>query len=284
MKQNKKAIAGILIATIALAGIAVAVSAEGEGGVGPRAILAGAITSEHIDSGAVKNDEIDNDVDFEMDSLNVTTGPFISTETSLLNKTNITSGTFIVTDTAKLNNTIVASGKTLSVEGKTNLNDTMVASDKNVSLYAAGNVSLPVNAMPNAMEYNSTTLSTTNKSFNSTNLVDAAGQYWNATTINLPRKANLTVAWTGNDTWVASGGILRVNCTIYDGDSNIETTYPHDVNCSDDTAVNLTRNVNFICPSLPEDDYTISMQIRDGGGGNTVAVNTQVVVVTAYPA
>lgn len=55
---NKKAIAGIMVATIALASVAIAVSAQGEGGVGPMAIMPGAITSEHIKDNDITVDDI----------------------------------------------------------------------------------------------------------------------------------------------------------------------------------------------------------------------------------
>jgi hypothetical protein len=60
MEKKKKAIAGILAATIVLAGIAIAVSAEGEGGVRPMAIVPGAIVTEHLATGAVTTDKILN--------------------------------------------------------------------------------------------------------------------------------------------------------------------------------------------------------------------------------
>ncbi len=303
MKQNKKVIAGIIIATIALASVAIAVSAEGEGGVRPMAIMPGAITSEHIAAGAVTSTILGSDA--------VTTGKIatgaISDEAdfgaNVVNSTAIKDYTVNQTDmntdavnASILQDNAVTTGKiatgAISDEadfGANVVNSTAIkdytVNQTDMNIEAVNASILKVNAIPNIMNYTSTALSTTNGTFNSSGWISP---HWN-TTIVLPRTANLSVAWTGNDVWVETGGNLSVNCTIYDSNSNIKTSYPSGdldgIKVSDSHYGNLSASVNFYATVLAEDTYTISMQIMNSGTeGKTVGVKEQAIVATAYPA
>jgi len=279
-KASRKAIAGILIVTVVLASVAIAVSAQNEGGVGPRAILPGAITSEHLADDAVTPDDIpDSGTAFTMDTSGNTKIGTDAIHASL----NVT-GDLIVGDHSYLNGTTIKSGKTFSAEDATvNLGCNQVNASE-----------LEYNAIPNVVNYTDTVLSTSNHSFNSSDLLNASGQYWN-TTITLPRKANLSVAWTAQDAWVTvvGGGNLSVNCTIYkegEGSPVTQLTYPRNVTIADDMYNNLTTSINFYCPGLgptcgsASENYIISMQIRSTVGGNLVGIGKQSIVAVAYPA
>jgi len=291
MKQNNKAIAGIIIATIALASVAVAVSAEGEGGVQPAAIMPGAITTEHFADGAVTdgkilggtitNASLDSNIigDTEVGTLtngSLANGIIWDAQVGDNALTNGSLANGIIWDTQVGDNALTNDSLANSIIGDTEIVPGAVTSGK-----------LAGNAIPNVMNYTTTPLSTTNTTFNSSDLFNASGQYWN-TTIELSRTADLSVAWTGKDVWVTSPGNLSVNCTIYNVSGVIKTSYPSGgtdgIKVADDAYGNLSASVNFYATGLPAETYTISMQIKNSGDAATVGVKEQAIVATAYPA
>jgi len=172
--MRSKTLALLLVAVIA-SGIVFAVSAQSQitaadiakailpgGIINPKAIMPGAITEEHIGPDAVGNDELKNTDDFTMNSLNVTSGPFVSTGASYLNETKIgtdashkslnVTGSLIVLDPTYLNETKIgtdANPKSLNVTGDlivtshTYLNDTTIDTGNTFDAASASAVKLP---------------------------------------------------------------------------------------------------------------------------------------------
>jgi len=299
---KNKTIVGLVIATIVLAGVAVAVSAQGEGGVQPMAIMPGAITTDHLAGGAVTSailggnavvagkiatGAISDEADFGSEVVNSTAIKDYTVSESDMNVNAVNSS--ILQDNAVVAGKIATGAINESADfGSEVVNSTAIkdytVNESDMNTEAVNASILKVNAIPNVMEYTTTALSTTNGTFNSSGWISP---HWN-TTIVLPRTANLSVAWTGMDVWVQTGGNLSVNCTIYNASGVIKTSYPSGdtdgIKVADSGYGNLSASVNFYATGLPADTYTISMQIKNSGDAATVGVNKQAIVATAYPA
>lgn len=272
MNTKKKAIAGIIIATIALASVAIAVSAQGEG-VGPMAIVPGSITNTHLASNAVSANVIATGG--ISDSADFAAGVV---DSAALGGNAVIAGkiaTGAISEEADFGSGVVNS---TAIKQCTILEEDMMTNQVNDSILKAG-------AIPLTRYNRTTTLSTLNASFES----DLAYDSWNVTTVSLNRDAYLVIHWTGIDCWTddsTEANYTKMRIAV-DG---VALAAPFDSisRITDTSLCNRTASVTAYTDStVGTGSHTITIQIAKAAGDEIVeptGINKQVMVVEAIPA
>ena len=215
-------------------------------------------------------------------SLNVTSGPFVSTGASYLNETtipagktltvagtadiaslNVTSGPFVSTGDSYLNDTTIPTGKTLTVAGTTVL--------------AANQIdSVELAAQPHMTVDNTTNMTvgtTYSEVFNTSDM---------SKTIDLERTSTLIITYTANVTSAsAAGTFVKCNITNTTTFTTVYATPYENVRIADNSNVKVRNTQVFFRDSLGAGTYYVNVSAMDANGGY---IEGQTLTVIAIPA